>query len=410
MSAEAALSEVGERLRGRHVLLCVGGGIAAYKSCELARLLVRAGALVDVALTAAAQRFVTALTFGALTQRPVATNLLDASEEQQIGHIGLADRAELAIVAPATANLLARMRSGMADDIVTTALLATGAPLLVAPSMNVHMWEHPATRENLAALRARGVHQVGPGSGEMACGHVGDGRLAEPWEILRAAAALLGPGDLDGRRVLVTAGPTREHLDPVRYLSNPSSGRMGYALAARAKARGAEVVLVSGPVELPAPDGVELVRITSAEEMADAVLPRAAACDAILMAAAVSDYRPQQVSAHKRKKSPGPESVVFERTRDILAELGMKFAGAPRRPLLVGFAAETERLVENAREKLTRKRVDLVVANDVGPGGAFGNPENEVVIVTPDREVPVPRAEKARVADRVLDEVVRRLG
>lgn len=407
--AEDAVARARPVLEGRAVLLCVGGGIAAYKTCDLARLLVRAGARVDVAMTPAAARFVSPLTFGALVQRPVATDLLDADEDQQIGHIGLADRAELAIVAPATANLCARLRMGQADDVVTATLLASRAPVLLAPSMNVHMWNHPATKENLEVLRARGLLQVGPGSGEMACGHVGDGRLAEPWEILEAAAGALGTRDLSGRRVLVTAGPTREFLDPVRFVSNPSTGKMGYAIAAAARRRGAEVVLVSGPVSLPAPPGVEVVSITSAGELAGATLDRAADSDVIFMTAAVSDYRPEVVHPQKVKKAEGAETLTFVRTMDVLAELGRRFAASTSRPLLVGFAAETERVVEHAREKLRGKRADLIVANDVSPGGAFGNEENEVVIVSAEGEERVARASKAVVADRLLDEVVRRL-
>lgn len=405
MSVDEFIAEVSVALQGRRVLLCVGGGIAAYKACEVVRLLSRAGAEVDVALSDAAQRFVTPLTFGALAQRPVATTLLDPDEDQQIGHIGLADRAELVIVAPATANLCARLRMGFADDVVTAAILATSAPVLLAPSMNVHMWEHPATRENLEVLRSRGVLQVGPGSGDMACGHVGDGRLAEPREIVRAAASILSRRDLAGKRVLVTAGPTREHLDPVRYLSNPSTGRMGYALAAAARQRGAEVVLVSGPVSIEPPSDVEFVSVVSAAEMADAVLSRAENSDLVLMAAAVSDYRPAVRHEHKQKKADEPESLLFERTTDILATLGARFANAKKRPRLVGFAAETEKVVEHARGKLVNKKVDAIVANFVGEGGAFGNPENEVVVVRSDSTVEIPRSSKAVIAHRILDAI-----
>lgn len=404
--ADQVVHEVSALFAGRRVLLAMGGGIAAYKACEVARLLVRAGAQVDVAMTPAAQRFVTPLTMQALVQRPVATSLLDPGEEQQIGHIALADRAELAIVAPATADLAARLRLGLADDIVTAALLATRAPVLLAPSMNVHMWRHAATRENWELLRARGCHQVGPGSGEMACGHVGDGRLAEPWEIVRAAARLLAPRDLLGRKVLVTAGPTREHLDPVRFISNPSTGLMGYAMAAAAAARGADVTLVSGPVSLEAPAGVRMVRVTSAAELAAAVDANVEGVDLVVMTAAVSDYRPETVHPQKVKKAPGPETLTFVRTEDVLAGLGERFAGRTDRPLLVGFAAETQEVVANARQKLVAKRVDFVVANDVGPGGAFGAAENEVVVVSKEGEHPIARASKAVVAARLLDVLV----
>jgi phosphopantothenoylcysteine decarboxylase/phosphopantothenate--cysteine ligase len=406
---DEVVSETAATLRDRHVLLAVGGGIAAYKAAEVTRLLVRAGARVDVALTQAAQRFVTALTFQALSQRPVATNLLDPSEEQQIGHIGLADRAELILVAPATADLCARVRMGLADDVVTATLLAARSPILLAPSMNVHMWNHAATRENIAVLQQRGYHQVGPGSGEMACGHVGDGRLAEPWEIVLAAARLLARQDLRGRKVLVTAGPTREHIDPVRFISNPSSGRMGYAIATAAALRGAKVTLVSGPVSLAPPHDVQLVPVTSAAEMAAAVEGAAGEMDVIFMTAAVSDYQPRQTHTQKVKKSDGPESIVFDRTPDVLATLGQRFAGKAGRPFLVGFAAETERIIENAREKLVRKGCDLVVANFVGQGGAFGSVENEVTFVTATGERPLERASKDTIAWRLLDEVAARI-
>lgn len=391
------------------MLLVVGGGIAAYKACELARLFVRCGATVDAAMTPAAQRFVSPLTMQALTQRPVATSLLDAAEEQQIGHIGLADAAEIAVVAPATANLAARMRTGLADDVATAALLATRAPVLLAPAMNVHMWNHPATRENFDVLRSRGVQQVGPGSGEMACGHVGDGRLAEPWDILRAAARTLSPRDLEGRRVLVTAGPTREHLDPVRFISNPSTGKMGYAIAAALAARGADVVLVSGPVSLACPAGVRRVSVVSAREMSDAVEREVAGADVVVMTAAVSDYAPEIVHEHKVKKGEGAEQITFVRTPDILASLGERFEGVATRPLIVGFAAETERVVEHAREKLQRKKADLIVANDVSPGGAFGRDDNEVHLVSRDGTKTLTRASKDRIAWQIVDELAGRL-
>lgn len=407
--ADLVVEEISPAVHGRHVLLCVGGGIAAYKACELARLFVRAGATVDVAMTDAAQRFVTPLTFQALVQRPVATSLLDPSEEQQIGHIGLADRAELCVVAPLTADLASRLRAGAADDVVTTAILALRAPLLLAPSMNVHMWNHPATRENFSVLRERGAHQVGPGSGEMACGHTGDGRLAEPWDIARAAASLLAPQDFAGKRVLVSAGPTREPLDPVRFISNPSSGKMGYALARALALRGAEVTLVSGPSALERPTGLDFVAVETAEQMRQAVDERAETMDAICMAAAVSDWRPQTRHAQKVKKTEGDEHIAFERTADILHGLGVRFDGMKTRPLLVGFAAETQDVVEYARQKLVRKKVDLVVANDVGPGGAFGNETNEVFLVSRDGDRVIERASKARVAWSIADEILRRL-
>jgi len=390
-------------LRGRSVLLCVGGGIAAYKCAELLRIFVRSGASVDVAMTAAAQRFVTPLTFQALSQRPVATSLLDSTDEQQIGHIALADRAELVVVAPATADLLAKMRAGLADDLVTTTLLAVRAPVLVAPGMNVHMWQHPATRENVSELWKRGVQQVGPGSGSMACGHTGDGRLAEPWEIARAAAALLQTPDFAGKRVLVTAGPTREFLDPVRFLSNPSTGKMGYAIAREFARRGARVTLVSGPVTEQRPAGVDVVDIVSADELKAAVDARAETQHVIVMSAAVADQKPAERHPQKVKKQPGPESLALVRTPDVLAGLGAAFEEKTERPLLVGFAAETERHLEHARAKLETKRCDVIAVNDVGPGGAFGNERNSLQLVTRDAVTALPEGTKEEVARSLVD-------
>ncbi|HQR29979.1 MAG TPA: bifunctional phosphopantothenoylcysteine decarboxylase/phosphopantothenate--cysteine ligase CoaBC [Anaeromyxobacteraceae bacterium] len=392
--------------RDRTVILGVGGGIAAYKACELVRQLVKGGADVRVAMTRNATRFVGELTFQALSGHPVLVDLLDPASDASYGHLELARRADLLVVAPATADLLARLRAGMGDDAVTTTALACTCPVLLAPAMNTRMWEGPAVQENLAALRARGWHQVGPESGELADGDVGEGRLADPVEIARAAARLLGPRDLAGRRVLVTAGPTREPIDPVRFVSNPSTGRMGFEVARAAARRGAEVLLVSGPTHLRDPDGVRVLRVVTAAEMADATLGAVSEQDVLVAAAAVSDYRPARPSPSKKKKSDGNESLELERTPDILATLGERLAGAPRSPVLVGFAAETEDLVENAREKLRRKRCDLVVANAVGtPGAGFGGDRNRVAIVDADR-VEELEGTKAAVADSILDRVV----
>jgi phosphopantothenoylcysteine decarboxylase/phosphopantothenate--cysteine ligase len=301
---------------------------------------------------------------------------------------------------------MARLRAGMGDDAVTTTALACTCPVLIAPAMNTRMWEAAAVQENLAALRARGFHVVGPSSGELADGDVGEGRLADPPEIAAAAARLLGPRDLVGRRVLVTAGPTREPLDPVRHLTNPSTGRMGFEVARAAARRGAEVLLVSGPTSLRDPDGVRVIRVGTAEEMAAAVLGAAEAQDLFVAAAAVSDYRPRDPARSKKKKADGPETLVLERTRDILATLGERLAGRARSPVLVGFAAETEDVVENAREKLRRKRCDLVVANAIGePGAGFGGERNRVSIVGPSRVEEV-EGTKGAVADSILDRVV----
>jgi len=372
---------------GRRILLCVGGGIAAYKACEVARLFGKAGAEVRVALTSAAQRFVTALTFQALTGRPASTDLFDAQQEIAAGHIALADWAELAVVAPATADLLARLRIGAADDVVTATLLAIDpSRWLLAPAMNERMWASPAMAENLRVLQERGARRVGPNVGEMAeRTHAGPGRMAEPPEIVEAAARALLPRDLAGVPVLVTAGPTREALDPVRFLSNPSTGRMGFALAEAARDRGAEVTLIAGPTQLEPPAGVRCLRIVSAQELEQAVASSADSARVVVMAAAVADQRPAQASPQKVKKRDGDEMLHLVRTPDILAALGARYAGADRRPLLVGFAAETEKVEEHAREKLQRKNLDLIVANDVSADGAgFGAASNRVLVLDRD--------------------------
>jgi phosphopantothenoylcysteine decarboxylase/phosphopantothenate--cysteine ligase len=389
--------------RDHTVILGVGGGIAAYKACEIARLVVKDGGRVRVAMTPNATRFVAPLTFQALTGHPVLVDLLDPSADASYGHLELARAADLLLVAPATADLLARLRAGMGDDAVTTTALACTCPVLLAPAMNTRMWGSAAVQENLAALRARGWHVVGPATGALADGDVGEGRLAEPVDVARAAERLLGPLDLGGRRVLVTAGPTREPIDPVRFVSNPSSGRMGYALARAAARRGAEVVLVSGPTDLPDPPGLRTVRVVTAEEMAAVVLGLAGEQDALVAAAAVSDYRPRDPAPSKKKKGEADETLVMSRTPDILAALGERLAGQPAAPVLVGFAAETENVVANAREKLRRKRCDLVVGNLVGRKGAgFGGDRNEVVLVGPS-EIAEIAGTKDAVADAILD-------
>jgi phosphopantothenoylcysteine decarboxylase/phosphopantothenate--cysteine ligase len=377
-------------------LLCVGGGIAAYKACEVARLLVKAGAQVRVAMTPAAQRFVSALTFQALTGSPVSTDLFAADQELAAGHIAHADWADLAIVAPATGNLIARLRMGQGDDVACAALLAI--PLskwLLAPAMNEKMWASPAVQENLAVLRERGARMVGPAVGEMAeRSHVGPGRLSEPAEIVAAANIA---GDLEEVPVLITAGPTREWLDPVRFISNPSSGRMGYALAIAARDRGASVTLISGPVELPKPEGVRFVQIVTADEMHAAVLAEIGNAKVLVMAAAVSDQRPSVKHEQKMKKQPGDESLTLVRTADILAEIGARST----KPLLVGFAAESENVEANAREKLARKQLDLIVANDIKD--AFGKETNRVLLLGKDGSRTALEGTKAAVANAVWD-------
>lgn len=387
----------------RTVVLGVGGGIAAYKACEVARLVVKGRGTVRVAMTPAAARFVQPLTFQALSGAPVLVDLLDPAAEASYGHLALARVADVVVIAPATADLLARLRAGMADDAVTTTVLAATCPVLLAPAMNTRMWRNPATQENLAALRARGMHVVGPGAGELADGDVGEGRLAEPEEIAAAAARLLGGGDLAGRRVLVTAGPTREPIDPVRFISNPSSGKMGYAIARVAARRGAEVTLVSGPTQLDDPAGAKVVRVETAEQMAQAVDAAAEGMDLFVGAAAVSDYRPRAASPRKIKKGQGDETLVLSRTPDILAGLGARFAGGPNAPVLVGFAAETEEVIARAREKLKGKRCDLVVANKVGaPGAGFGGDTNRVALVS-GTELAEIEGPKERIAEAILD-------
>ncbi len=391
---------------GRTIVLGIGGGIAAYKACELARLFVKGGGTVRVAMTRAATRFVGPLTLQALTGAPVLVDLLDPVEERTYGHLVLSRSADLLVVAPATADLIARLRVGMADDAVTTTAIAFEGPFLLAPAMNTRMWQNPVVRDNVRELSRRGWHVVGPGAGELADGDVGEGRLAEPEEIAAAAARLLGTRDLVGRRILVTAGPTREPLDPVRFISNPSTGKMGYSVAKVAARRGAEVVLVSGPVELPDPPGVKVVRVVTAEEMARAVESQVEGIDLFVGAAAVSDFRPKAPAASKKKKSDEDEEVVLTRTPDILAGLGKRFTGKDGAPILVGFAAETEALLSNARKKLAAKRCDLVVANKVGkPGEGFAADRNRVTLVGPGERANI-EGTKEEVAEAILDWVV----
>lgn len=388
-------------LKGKKIALGVGGGIAAYKACELLRELVRAGAEVRVAMTPAAQRFVGPLTFQNLCGHAVLTDLMDPSQDLTFGHIELARWADLFVVAPATADLIARLRAGLADDAVTTSLLAYRGPVLLAPAMNTAMFEHRATQENLRALVADPRFRVvGPGAGLLACGEIGAGRLSEVGEIADAAAALFGPLPLAGMRVLLTAGPTREYLDPVRFLSNPSTGKMGIAVAEAARARGAEVTLVLGPVTERRPVGVEVVEVVSAEEMAKAVLERIDGMDYFVASAAVSDWRPARRAAQKVKKGEGDEQVQLVRTPDVLAEASARVHASARRPVLVGFAAETERVVENAQEKLARKRLDFIVANDVSEAGAgFGVDTNRVQVIGKDGSIQELAGSKREVAE-----------
>jgi phosphopantothenoylcysteine decarboxylase / phosphopantothenate---cysteine ligase len=393
------------------IALGVTGGIAAYKAAELVRRLQDEGLDVQVVMTHAAQEFITPLTFAALTGKKVITEMFGADSaapanvESAIEHMAVAQRIDALIVAPATADILSKFVHGSADDFLSTLYLATKAPVVIAPAMNVNMWEHFATQENVAALRARGVHVVDPDEGYLACGMTGAGRLAATETIARKVCDVLGlRKDLAGQTVLITAGPTREDLDPVRFLTNRSSGKMGYALAEAAMRRGARTILVSGPVDLDAPAGVDWVPVRSTEEMRAAVMARAAEANILIMAAAVADYRPAAVHANKIKRSEGRITLDLEPTADILAELGR----TKREGLLIGFAAETNRLVENARDKLQRKGADMIVANDVTQEGAgFDTDTNIVTLVTRDgRDIALPKMTKREVADKILDQAI----
>ena len=391
------------------MLVGVGGGIAAYKAAELVRLLAKAGATVDVAMTSRAQQFVGAMTFQALTRRPVFTDLFSLTEEAAIGHIQLADRADLVIVAPATANLIARLAAGMTNDPVSAIALATRAPVLLAPSMNTNMWAHPITRANVRRLvEVAHHHVVGPGDGFLACRWTGPGRLAEPVDIVEAAAHVLSPQDLAGKRVVVTAGPTYEAIDPVRFVGNRSSGKMGVALAAAAQRRGADVTLILGPGSVPAPIGVTASHVESAAQLGWALGNATRYADVVIMTAAVGDYRPANVAKDKLKRGELGAKATIELVAnpDLLAELGKK-RGAAKAPLLVGFAAETSDMLAHARGKLESKRCDLIVANDVTePGSGFAVDTNRVTLVDREGAEEVPAGPKVEVAHRILDRVV----
>jgi phosphopantothenoylcysteine decarboxylase/phosphopantothenate--cysteine ligase len=395
-------------LAGKRILLGVTGSIAAYKAVELLRELTRRGADVHCAMTESAARFVAPLTFETLSRRPVLTDPYAPDPQGQIAHIAAAGGADLFLVAPTTAHTLAKFAHGLADDFLTNLFLAATCPVLLAPAMDVEMWRHPATQANVTTLVQRGVHFIGPASGDLASGLTGPGRLAEPAEIVGAVEALLARArDLGGRSLLVTAGPTYEPLDPVRFVGNRSSGRMGFALAEAAAARGARVLLVTGPTPLAPPAGVECIRVETTQEMYEAVLAHAEGTDAVIKAAAPADYRPARVAPTKIKKGREVLTVELTPTPDILAELSRRKGKA----VLVGFAAETEEIVANAREKLRKKNLDLVVANDVGAKDAgFGVETNRVTLVGADGEVePLPLLSKREVAHRILDRVARLL-
>ena len=392
-------------LKGKRILLGVTGSIAVYKAVELLRELMKREAEVQVVMTEAATRFVAPLSFETLSRQPVLLDMFTLAYGSQIGHIAATARADLFVIAPATANTIAKLAHGLADDFLANIYLASRCPVLVAPAMDSDMYQHAAVQENLARLRGRGIHVVGPASGELASGLVGPGRLVEPAEIVEAIEKLLAPsGDLAGEVVLVTAGPTREPLDPVRYISNRSSGKMGYAIVEAAARRGARVILVSGPTAPGPPREAQVVQVETAQEMYDAVLAHLDAATVVIKAAAVADYRPKQVAREKIKKDERVPEVTLESTPDILAEVGKRKG----RRILVGFAAETHDLVANARKKLQRKNLDLMVANDVSqPGAGFDADTNVVKILDAEGGVEeLPLQTKGSVADRILDRVV----
>src|SRR5436190_18233830 len=386
------------------VLLAVGGGIAVYKSAELVRLLMQQGHQVQVVMTAAAGEFVRPLTFAALTGRKVLTDPF--AIESAIEHISVAQEHELFVIAPATADLLARLAHGLANDFLTTTYLAFTGPVVIAPAMNVNMWEHPATQDNVETLRKRGHRIVEPGAGYLACGMTGRGRLADPAEILQAIDSVVNARrDLAGETVLITAGPTQEPLDPVRYISNRSSGKMGYALAEAAAARGARVILVSGPVSLAPPKGVHVVYIGTAEEMRAKVMEHLETADIVIKAAAVADFHLSKVPDQKVKKTAARVSLELDPTPDILAEVGRRKGNR----LLIGFAAETQNLAQEARRKLESKNCDMVVGNLVGNAEiGFESDQNEVILVLKTGEnIDLPRNLKRNIADRIFDEALK---
>jgi phosphopantothenoylcysteine decarboxylase/phosphopantothenate--cysteine ligase len=398
-------------LNEKKILLCVTGGIAVYKAAALTSKLTQAGAKVKVILSESAAKFVTPLTFQALSRHEVYTDTFDEQDPKVIAHIDLADWADLVLVAPATANTIGKLANGLADDMITTTLLASTAPVWIAPAMNVHMYDHPAVRRNMGILQEFGCRFIEPGEGYLACGYVGKGRLEEPERIVELLEAHFAEEVqltlLKGKTILITAGPTREKLDPVRYLTNHSTGKMGYAIAEEARNMGAHVILVSGPVALKPPMGIETVKVESAEEMYDAVMKNYAHADVVIKTAAVADYRPITVHGSKLKKQEGGQTLELERTKDILFELGRR----KDRQLLIGFAAETDNVEEYARRKLVKKNADMIVANNVTEAGAgFGTDTNIVTFYKKDgSELRLPLMPKSEVATQLLSEIADQL-
>jgi phosphopantothenoylcysteine decarboxylase/phosphopantothenate--cysteine ligase len=392
-------------LKGKKIVLGVTGGIAAYKAAELVRELVRSGAEVFVVMTRGAQEFITPLTLQTLSGNKVATELFSLVEESEIGHISLADRADILVIVPATANIIGKIAGGIADDLLSTVVMATQAPVLLAPAMNVHMWENSITQENIQNLRAHGYHFIDPEAGELACGYEGKGRLAELPAIVEEVQTLLSPKDYSGETLLVTAGPTEEPIDPVRFLSNRSSGKMGFAVSRAARRRGAQVTLVSGPTALIPPLHVRFIPVRTAAQMREAVLENLQAASILVMAAAVSDFRPLGTREEKIKKSKANLNLPLEINPDILYEAGQQKGTR----LLIGFAAETHDLLQNARQKLAEKNLDLIVANDVSlPGAGFAVDTNVVKLIDRRGNIEeLPLMGKEEVADLILDRVVK---
>jgi len=393
-------------LKGKHVVLGVTGGIAAYKACEVVSRLRKLHAEVDVIMTENATKLVQPLTFETLSNRPVCIDTFSRIESWDVKHISLAQKADIMVVAPATANMMAKLAHGVADDMLSTTLLATKAPILLAPAMNTGMWTAEATQTNLHTLLKRGVKTVGPGSGFLACGDTGSGRMSEPAEIVEAICAILSPKrDLEGMKVLVTAGPTVERIDPVRYLTNDSSGKMGYAIAEAAQMRGAEVTLVSGPVHIPAPENVHVIPVTSTMSLYECMMECCEAQDVIVQAAAPADYRVEHVAEQKIKKQSGePFTLTLVENPDIAKAVGQRKREGQ---ILVGFAAETQNVLDNAQGKLIKKNLDLIVANDVTAEGAgFGVDTNIVTLITENNITPLPKMSKREVADCILDRIL----
>ncbi|MCM3143215.1 bifunctional phosphopantothenoylcysteine decarboxylase/phosphopantothenate--cysteine ligase CoaBC [Brevibacillus sp. MER 51] len=400
-------------LAGKRIVLGVSGGIAAYKAAALTSKLTQAGALVHVILTEGALQFIQPLTFQALSHLPVYTDTFTEPDPHVISHIELADRADLVLIAPATANVIGKMANGIADDMLTTTVLATKAPVMVAPAMNVNMYNHPAVIANMDKLTSYGYRFVEPGVGLLACGWIGKGRLAEPEEIVEAVRQWFASDetrqtirekDLQGKHVLITAGPTREKIDPVRYITNHASGKMGYAIAEAARDRGAKVTLISGPTTLARPDGVEFIAVESVQEMFDAVMEQLPHCDIVVKSAAVSDYRPKHVAEHKMKKGDGPLDLVLEKAPDILKTVGER----KTKQFVVGFAAETQNVLQHAQSKLERKNLDMIVANNVLLEGAgMGSDTNIVTLLTRGGEqLALDKLSKRAVADKLFDAVL----